>query len=74
MAMNGRPVEFADLGAIASAIARSQILFRRILALPMLRFTRRFDLPPGFEDVDIAILEWIAAEGRRQARCDYLPL
>jgi hypothetical protein len=73
MAMNERPVEFADLAAIASAIARSQIIFRRILAWPMLRIARRFDLPSGFEDVDIAILEWIAAEGRR-TRCDYLPL
>jgi hypothetical protein len=73
MAINERPVEFADLAAIASAIARSQIIFRRILAWPMLRIGRRFDLPAGFDDVDIAILEWIAAEGRR-TRCDYLPL
>jgi hypothetical protein len=72
MAINERPVEFADLAAIASAIARSQIIFRRILAWPI-RIARRFDLPSGFEDVDIAILEWIAAEGRR-TRCDYLPL
>jgi hypothetical protein len=73
MTMYNRPAHFADLAAIASAIARSQIVFRRILALPMRRFARRFDLPAGYEDVDIAILEWIAAEGRR-ARCDYLPL
>jgi hypothetical protein len=73
MAINDRPAEFADLAAIASAIARSQIIFRRIFARPMLRFTRRFELPAGFEEVDIAILEWIAAEGRR-SRCDYLPL
>jgi hypothetical protein len=73
MAINERPVEFADLAAIASAVARSQIIFRRILAWPMLRIARRFDLPAGFEDVDIAILEWIAAEGRR-THCDYLPL
>jgi hypothetical protein len=71
--MYDRPADFADLAAIASAIARSQIVFRRILALPMLRFARRFDLPEGFEDVDIAILEWIAAESRRIC-CDYLPL
>jgi hypothetical protein len=73
MTMYNRPAHFADLAAIASAIARSQIVFRRILALPMRRFARRFDLPAGYEDVDIAILEWIAAEGRR-ACCDYLPL
>lgn len=73
MVMNERPVEFGDLAAIAGAIARSQIIFRRIFARPILRFARRFDLPSGFEEVDIAILEWIAAEGRR-TRCDYLPL
>jgi hypothetical protein len=73
MAMNDRPTNFADLAAIASAIERSQIVSRRILAWPTLRFIRRFDLPPGFEEVDIAILEWIAAESRRD-RCDYLPL
>jgi hypothetical protein len=73
MTTNDRPADFADLAALAIAIERSQIVFRRILAWPTLRFVRRFDLPAGFEDVDVAILEWIAAEGRR-ARCDYLPL
>jgi hypothetical protein len=71
--MNDRPADFADLAAIASAIERSQIVFRRILAWPPFRVVRRFDLPAGFDDVDVAILEWIAAESRR-ARCDYLPL
>jgi hypothetical protein len=73
MAMNDRPADFADLAAIASAIERSQIVFRRLLARRALRFGRRFDLPAGFEDIDVAILEWIAAESRR-VRCDYLPL
>jgi hypothetical protein len=72
MAMNDRPADFADLAAIASAIERSQIVFRRLLARRALRFARRFDLPAGFEDIDVAILEWIAAESRR-VRCDYLP-
>jgi hypothetical protein len=71
--MNDRSGNFADLAGIASAIERSQIVFRRILAWPSLRFVRRFDLPAGFEEVDVAILEWIAAESRRD-RCDYLPL
>jgi hypothetical protein len=73
MTINDRPADFADLAVIASAITRSQIIFRRILVRPVLRLARRFDLPPGFEDVDVRILEWIAAEGRR-TRCDYLPL
>lgn len=73
MAMNDRPADFADLAAIASAIERSQIVFRRSLARRALRFARRLELPAGFEDIDVAILEWIAAESRR-ARCDYPPL
>jgi hypothetical protein len=73
MAMNDRPADFADIAAIASAIERSQIVLRRMLARRALRFARRLDLPAGFEEIDVAILEWIAAESRR-ARCDYLPL
>jgi hypothetical protein len=73
MAMNDRPPDFADLAAIASAIERSQIVFRRMLARRALRFARRLELPAGFEHIDVAILEWIVAESRR-VRCDYLPL
>jgi hypothetical protein len=68
MTMHDRPADFADLVAIASAIERSQIVFRCISLRPTLRFARRADLPTGFEDIDIAILEWIAAEGRRTLR------
>jgi len=45
----------------------------RVLARPAARLRRRFELPAGFEDVDLAILDWIAAEWRRSS-CDYLPL
>jgi hypothetical protein len=58
-----------DLETLAAVIARSQIFIARVLVRPALR--RR--LPAGFEEVDIAILDWIAAEGRRVER-SYLPL
>jgi hypothetical protein len=43
------------LETLAAAIARSQI----VVAQPAAR------LPAGFDGLDAAILEWIAAEGRR---------
>ncbi len=49
--------QYTDLETLAAAIARSQIL----IAAPPAR--RR--LPAGFDEVDVAILDWIAAEGRR---------
>jgi hypothetical protein len=51
----------SDLATLAATIAHSQIVVRqpRRPAPP---------LPPGFEAVDLAILEWIAAEGRRAGR------
>jgi hypothetical protein len=42
----------------SAVIAHSQIM----VVLPAATAQR---LPAGFDDVDIAILEWIAAEGRR---------
>ena len=64
----GRPALLCKVGAmdqapsilefIAAAIARSPI----VVAQPAER------LPDGFDDVDVAILEWIAAEGRRIGR------
>jgi hypothetical protein len=53
-----------DLETLAAVIARSPIVVARVLArlLPVRR------LPAGFEDVDVAILDWIAAEGRRASR------
>ena len=52
-----------DLETLVAVIARSQIVVAQALALPRSR-----QLPAGFEAVDIAILDWIAAEGRRASR------
>jgi hypothetical protein len=46
------------LEMLAATIAHSQI----VVAGPAKR------LPDGFDDVDVAILDWIAAEGRRVGR------
>lgn len=53
-----------EVEMLAAVIARSEIVVARVLAQPAAR--RR--LPTGFEEVDIAILDWIAAEGRRVGR------
>ncbi len=45
----------SDFDTLAAVIANSQI----VVAEPVRR------LPAGFDDIDIAILDWIAAEGRR---------
>ncbi len=49
--------QYTDLETLAAVIARSQIL---IVAPPARR-----RLPAGFDAVDAAILDWIAAESRR---------
>lgn len=50
-----------DIVTLAAVIARSQIVVAGARS-----DARRF--PAGFDDADIAILEWIAAEGRRAGR------
>jgi hypothetical protein len=52
-----------DIETLAAAIARSQI----VLAAPAR------PLPAGYQAVDVAILDWIVAEGRRLGR-RYLPM
>jgi hypothetical protein len=53
--------------ALAAVIARSPIVVAATAPPPMQpALARRF--PAGFDDVDIAVLEWIAAEGRRLGR------
>jgi hypothetical protein len=47
-----------DLETIAAVIAHSQIV--------VVRPAR--SLPAGFDDIDVVILDWIAAEGRRARR------
>jgi hypothetical protein len=49
--------DLLELCALAEAIARSPIF------LPA-RTAAASRLPPGFEAVDVAVLDWIAAEGR----------
>jgi hypothetical protein len=48
---------------IAAVIARSQIVVPRRES-----GSRLSRLPAGFDPVDVAILDWIAAEGRRAGR------
>lgn len=50
-----------DLETLAAVIAHSQIVVVR----PVTRTAR---LPTGFDEFDLAILDWIAAEGRRVGR------
>jgi hypothetical protein len=55
------PIEqHTDLETLAAVIAHSQIIV--VDRTPCRR------LPAGFDDCDIAILDWIAAEGRRAGR------
>ena len=51
-------VEQDRLETLAAAIAHSPIVVKR----------RAPRLPTGFDEADIAILEWIAAEARRLGR------
>ena len=53
------------LSVLGAVIAHSQI----VVVLPAVTAQH---LPAGFDDVDIAILEWIAAEGRRKEKA-YIP-
>jgi len=55
-----------DLSVLSAVIAHSQI----VVVLPTMTAQH---FPAGFDDVDIAILEWIAAEGRRLTPV-YLPV
>lgn len=60
LAMTQRP----DVETLAAVIARSQIVVARILV----KSSHSPRLPEGFEATDLAILDWIAAEGRRARR------
>ena len=54
----------ADIETLKALIACSPIIVQRRLPKAALRPC----LPAGFDLVDAAILEWIAAEGRRVSR------
>ena len=53
-----------DVDTLAAVIAHSQI----VVAAP-----RERRLPTGFDEADIAILDWIIAESRHLSR-SYLPM
>jgi len=55
-------VQYTDLETLAAVIACSQIVVKH--RNPSMR-TRCRRLPAGFDEVDVAVLDWIAAEGRR---------
>lgn len=58
---------YTDIQALVLLIAHSQI----VVAAPAGEAApvgKSRLLPAGFDEVDIAILEWIAAEGRRLGR------
>jgi hypothetical protein len=57
-----------DLETLAAMIARSQIVVAQALARPALVRSWTRQLPAGFDAADIAVLDWIAAEGRRASR------
>jgi hypothetical protein len=62
MSMNDASIADAtDLATLVAAIARSPIVVARAAA-PAPR------LPVGYDSVDAAVLDWIAAEGRRIGR------
>jgi hypothetical protein len=63
--MNGPTV--SDVATLRAVIAHSQIYVPQIYVLSTPAQGARL-LPPGFDAADLAILEWIAAEGRRAAR------
>ena len=64
----GRNQVRPDPSVLSAVIAHSQI----VVMLPAVTVTAQH-LPAGFDDVDIAILELIAAEGRR-IRPNFLPI
>ena len=59
--------EFSDLGTLAAVVAHSQIIVA-LTAADDRRVAENGTLPDGFGDVDVAVLQWIAAEGRRVGR------
>jgi hypothetical protein len=59
LATNERP----DVETLAAVIARSQIV-----VVPVSPRAAERRLPENFDETDLAILDWIAAEGRRASR------
>jgi hypothetical protein len=61
------------LGLITKLIERSPIMAGGLLPRAATRRGGPLDLPPGYEDVDLFILGWLASEAFRRPR-NYLPL
>ena len=57
----GKDHQYPNVETLAAVIAHSQI----VVGAPGQTAPR---LPAGFDDVDLAVLDWIAAEGRRIGR------
>ena len=53
-----------SLGTLTAVIARSQI----VVPAPAAPAAPRRRLPAGFDETDVAVLDWIVAEGRRLGR------
>jgi hypothetical protein len=61
--------QHTDLETLAAVIAHSQIVVAQIAVRHRFAWPAQSrSLPAGFDDTDIAVLDWIAAEGRRAAR------
>ncbi|HTV38423.1 MAG TPA: hypothetical protein VMF12_18490 [Xanthobacteraceae bacterium] len=58
---------YPDIDTLALVIAHSQIVVTQAMCEGTEAHTF-WPLPAGFDEVDIAILEWVAAEGRRGGR------
>jgi hypothetical protein len=57
-----------DVETLAAVIAQSQIwVAAPVKALPVKALSVKV-LPSGYDEVDVAILDWIVAEGRRAGR------
>ena len=64
--MSTTPTTYCGFDRIVAVIARSPIVVSDLcLAEPAARLAA---LPDHFDEVDLAILDWIAAEGRRIGR------
>jgi len=57
-----QPTSLSALDTLIAVIAHSQIVVSHGLRMPPPR------LPCGFDAADAAVLDWIAAEGRRAGR------
>jgi hypothetical protein len=61
--------QFAVLETIAAVIAHSQIVVVQSVVTRLSAQTAQSRrLPVGFDEMDVAVLDWIAAEGQRAGR------